>query len=449
MSGQDNLNHGRFCDGLSRRDMLTAGGASLFGTTFSLSSILEGQARAAKPNSENSLIILFLAGGLSTIDTWDMKPDAPKEFRGTFDPIATSVPGVQLCEHLPRLAKQMDKFAVVRSFGHRNSGHGPADHYILTGYHPAAGFNAGLKPNNQRPAHGSIIARELGARGSVPPYVCVPSMHNSGGSSYLGSSAAPFVVESDPALPNFSVPDLAPPVAIDAARFGSRRDLLSTVDRFQKRGEAKFNSQVRTVSSFQQKAFELMTSPATKKAFDIHSESDKVRDRYGRNTLGQSCLMARRLVASGVRCVLINHANWDTHYNNFHVLKNDLLHLLDGGMSTLLEDLYDRGMLEKTMVLVTGEFGRTPRINKLAGRDHWGPSTAIAMAGGGIKGGTIVGASNARAEKPATKPYRPADLAATIYHSLGVNPGKIFISGDGRPFPIVPHGGEVIEELFA
>ena len=439
----------RFCDGLTRRDMLTAGGASLFGTTFSLSSILEGQAQAAKPGSENSLIILFLSGGLSTIDTWDLKPDAPKEFRGPFNPIATNVAGVQLCEHLPRLAQQMDKFAVVRSFGHSNSGHGTADHFMLTGYNTGAGFNSGLKPNNQRPSHGAIITRELGPRGTVPPYVCVPNMHNSGGSSYLGSTAAPFVVNSDPAVPNFAVPDLAPPVAINANRFDSRRGLLQTVDRFQKRGEAQFNAQAKTVSAFQQKAIDLMTSPATKRAFDIHSEPDKLRDRYGRNTLGQCCLMARRLVSAGVRCVLINHANWDTHYNNFHVLENDLLHLLDGGMSTLLDDLDDRGLLDTTMVLVTGEFGRTPRINKLAGRDHWGPSSAIAVAGSGIKGGTIVGASNERAEKPATKPYRPADLAATIYHSLGVDPEREFKTPEGRPIPIVPHGGEVIEELFA
>ena len=441
----------QFCDGITRRDLLTAGAAGVFGTTFTLSSILEGQARAAevsKDSKDNSLIILFLAGGLSTIDTWDMKPDAPKEFRGPFDPVATNVPGIQLCEHLPKLAQQMDKFAVVRSFGHRNSGHGAADHFMLTGYHPSAGFNSGLKPNNQQPAHGAVLARQLGPRGTVPPYVCVPTMHNSGGASYLGSTAAPFVVGADPNTPNFAVPDLAPPIAVDPSRFRSRRSLLSQVDRFQRQGEVSANSSARTVSTFQKKAFDLMTSPATKRAFDIHSEPAGLRERYGRNTLGQSCLMARRLVEAGVRCVLINHANWDTHYNNFTVLKNDLLHLLDGGLSTLLDDLDDRGLLEKTMVLVTGEFGRTPRINKDAGRDHWGPSTAIALAGAGIRGGTIVGASNERAEKPATKPHRPADLAATIYHGLGVHLETEFVTAEGRPLPVVPSGGEVIGELF-
>jgi len=431
--------------------VLRVGAVSFFGTGLTLSSILEGQARAAeagKPTDERSLIILFLAGGLSTIDTWDMKPDAPTEFRGEFDPIDTNVAGIQLCEHLPRLARQMDKFALVRSFGHRSSGHGQADHYILTGYHPLAGFNSGLKPNNQNPAHGAVIGKILGPRGSVPPYVCLPKMHNSGGASYLGSSTAPFVVEADPNSPNFTVPDLAPPLEVEAHRFQSRRSLLQRIDRYQAAGEARFNKNASEVSQFRRKAFDLMTSPAAKAAFDIHQESDKLRDIYGRNTLGQSCLMARRLVEAGVRCVLIDHRNWDTHYNNFHVLKNDLLHLLDGGMSTLLRDLHDRGMLDKTMVLVTGEFGRTPRVNKYAGRDHWGPSTAIAVAGAGIRGGTVVGASNERAEKPATKPYRPADLAATIYRCLAIDPATEFHTPEGRPVPIVPQGGEVISELF-
>ena len=202
------------------------------------------------------------------------------------------------------------------------------------------------------------------------------------------------------------------------------------------------------MSTYQQKAFDLMTSTATKAAFNIHRESDKLRDQYGRHSLGQSCLMARRLVEAGVRCTFIDHTNWDTHYNNFHVLKNDLLWQLDSALSTLLRDLDERRMLDTTMVLVTGEFGRTPRVNQHAGRDHWGPSSAIAMAGGGIQGGRVVGASNARAEKPATTPFGPADLAATIYHGLGINPKTEYRTAEGRPIPIVPGEGRVIEELF-
>lgn len=440
----------RFCDGVQRRDMLRLGAAGLWGWNLSWPQILAAQERAGtgKGNTRDvSVIILFLQGGLSTIDTWDMKPEAPSEFRGEFKPISTNVPGIQLCEHLPRLAGQMDKFSLVRSFGLSNSDHGPADHYILTGYRPGGGFNGGLKPNNQRPAHGAIIAKHLGPRGAVPPYVCLPKMHNSAGSSYLGSSAAPFTVEADPNAPDFTVPDLVPPMDIDAQRLSDRRGILQQIDRFQRGNEAAANRSASAMSTYQQKAFELMTSTATKNAFDISREPDKLRDEYGRHSLGQSCLMARRLVEAGVRCVLIDHTNWDTHFNNFHVLKNDLLPHLDTGMSTLFRDLHDRGMLETTLVLVTGEFGRTPRINKDAGRDHWGPSTAIAVGGGGIRGGVVVGASNERAEKPATTPYGPEDLAATLYHCLGIDPKTEFHTPEGRPIPIVPGSGRLIEGL--
>ena len=440
-----------FCDGTSRRDMLRYGAAGLFGMGVTLPQLLQQKAIAAekgKSTSDVSLIIVFLQGGLSTIDTWDMKPDAPAEFRGEFDPINTNVPGIQLCEHLPQLAQQMDKLSLVRSFGHSNSGHGPADHWMLTGYHPQGGFNAGLKPNNQKPCYGSVIAQQLGPRGSVPPYVCLPKMHNSGGSADLGSSFAPFVVEADPNAPNFSVPDLVPPIDIAADRLGSRRELLSRVNRFERAEEARANKGVRAMSTYQQKAFDLMTSSATKAAFNIHREADKLRDQYGRHSLGQSCLMARRLVEAGVRCTFIDHTNWDTHYNNFHILKNDLLWQLDSALATLLRDLEERRMLETTMVLVTGEFGRTPRVNPSAGRDHWGPSSAIAMAGGGIQGGRVVGASNERAEKPATTPFGPADLAATIYHGLGIDPKTEYRTAEGRPISIVPGEGRVIDELF-
>lgn len=441
-----------YCDGIQRRDMLRIGAAGLFGSGITLPQIFAGQAAAAeagKPTKDISMIVLFLQGGLSTIDTWDMKPNAPSEFRGDFDPIDTNVPGIQLCEHLPGLSQQMDKFAVVRSFGHSNSGHGPADHWMLTGYHPTAGFNGGLKPNNQKPAHGSIIAKQLGPRGSVPPYVCLPKMHNSAGSSYLGSSASPFVVEADPSAPNFKVPDLAPPLAVSSDRLDNRRALLSRVNRFEQAAETQANKNAKALNTFQQKAFDLMTSSATKSAFDISKEPEKLRDEYGRHSLGQSCLMARRLVEAGVRCVLIDHTNWDTHYNNFKVLKNDLLPHLDTGLPTLLRDLHDRGMLDSTLVLITGEFGRTPRVNQHAGRDHWGPSSAIAMAGAGVKGGHIVGASNARAEKPETEPIGPADLAATIYDRFGINTKTEFKTPEGRPIPIVPNNGRVIRELFS
>ena len=441
----------RFCDGIRRRDMLRFGAAGAFGMGLTLPSLLEHEARlkaSGVDTKDTSLIIVFLQGGLSTIDTWDMKPEAPSEFRGDFTPVSTNLPGIQISEHLPKLAKVHDKFSLVRSFGHANSNHGQADHFMLTGYPSGPGFNGGLKPNNQKPCVGAVIGKELGPRGGVPPYVCLPRMHNSAGSSYLGSAATPFGVGADPNAPDFKVPDLAPPVAVASRRLNDRRSLLKTINRYEQSAITQANQGARAMRTYQEKAFELMTSEATKAAFDIHSEPEAVREKYGRNMLGQSCLMARRLIQAGFRCAFVNHIDWDTHYNNFHVLKNELLPKLDAAMSSLLADLEDRGMLDSTMVLVTGEFGRTPRINKDAGRDHWGPSCAIALAGGGVQGGRVIGASNERAERPATTPFGPADLMATIYHGMGIDPEREFLTPEGRPVPIVPGTGRVISELF-
>lgn len=442
---------GVFCDGIRRRDFLRVGSVGMFGTAWTLPSLLARQALGdtlgSTKASDKSLIVVFLRGGLSTIDTWDLKPQAPAEFRGEFQPIATNVPGIEISEQMPRTARQMDKFSLIRSFGHRNSDHGPADHYMLTGYHPVAGFNPGLSPNNQRPSHGSILAKRLGPRGSVPPYVCVPDPHPSCGAAYLGPSAAPFSVNADPNDPGFTVRDVAPPLDLDPRRVDSRKEMLAQLDRFQQGAEVRANRSAQSVSVFRQKAFDLMTSAESKQAFNIHLENDRLRDEYGRNSLGQSCLMARRLVEAGVRCVTIHHVDWDTHEDNFVHLKRDLLPLLDGALSSLFRDLSDRGILEKTLVVVTGEIGRTPRINKQAGRDHWGPSFTVAIGGGGLKGGTLVGKSDARAEKPAESPYGPEDLAATIHHVLGVDPNSEFYTPEGRPVKVV-NDGRIIRELI-
>ena len=440
-----------FCDGITRRSMLKLGIAGGVGASLTLPELLMRQTVAAElqkkaAEKDVSLILLFLHGGLSTIDTLDLKPNAPAEFRGDFSPINTNVPGIQVCEHLPQLAGIADKYSLLRNFTHNNSGHGPADHYMLTGYHPTAGFNGSLKPNNQRPSHGSIIAKSLGPKGAVPPYVCLPQMHNSCGPAYLGSTAAPFVVEADPNAPDFAVPDLVPPMVVGGGRLEDRRRLILTVDRFEK-STVQANAKANQFNAFQKKAFELMTSAETKRAFDIHSEKDSLRDAYGRNSLGQSCLMARRLVEAGVRCVTIDHSNWDTHYNNFQVLKKDLLPLLDAGVPTMLNDLSDRGMLDNTLVCVMGEFGRTPRVNKFAGRDHWGPANCILLAGGGIQGGRAIGDTNARGERPASDPVGPEDLAATMYRCIGIDPDAEFHTPEGRPIKVV-NNGAVISELL-
>lgn len=435
----------KFCNGLTRRDALRLGTASIFGSAIGLSDLVRAGENPLNRN-DLSLIYVFLHGGQSHLDTFDLKPDAPAEFRGDFKPIKTKIPGLLMSEHLPKMAAQLDKYSIIRSFRHHNSDHGPADHYMLTGYFPAAGFNSNLSPNNQRPTAGSIVSKSLGSRGSVPAYVALPKMHPSGGPSYLGASHAPFVIEADPSSPNFSVPDLVPPPVIAANRMNDRRKLLENVDKYHKALEVQANSNAKTISTFRSRAFDLMTSQEAKKAFDIHSEPEKLRDEYGRHTLGQSCLMARRLTEAGVRCVTIDHSNWDTHDGNFEVLKKTLLPVYDTAISTLFRDLSDRGRLDKTLVVVTGEFGRTPRINKNAGRDHWGSAFSVVVGGGGLKPGVVVGKTDARAEKPISDPYGPEDLFATMMYSLGINPKGEFHMPDGRPVGIV-NNGRIISEL--
>ena len=258
---------------------------------------------------------------------------------------------------------------------------------------------------------------------------------------------APFVIEADPNAPDFSVPDVVPPPSLNLARIDSRKELLSGIDRFQRTAEARASRDARSVGTFREKAFDLMTSSAAKAAFDIHSEPDALRDEYGRNSLGQGCLMARRLVEAGVRCVTIDHSNWDTHADNFNALKNDLLPALDSAMAALFRDLADRGQLERTIVVVSGEFGRTPRINKDAGRDHWGPSFTVAIGGGGIQGGVVIGKTDPLGEKPTDNPHGPEDLAATIYRCMGIDPDEEFHTPEGRPVKIV-NDGRTIQGLI-
>ncbi|MSR32057.1 MAG: DUF1501 domain-containing protein [Gemmataceae bacterium] len=431
----------KLCDGQSRRDLIRLGAAGLFGFQWPLARLL-----AAK-NSECNLIFLFLHGGMSTIDTFDLKPDAPAEYRGEFKPAATNVPGIQISEHLPILARQMDQFSLIRSFRHHNSDHGPADHYMVTGYFPQAGFNGGIIPNNQRPCFGSMVAGKLGPRGAVPPFVCLPKMHASFGSAFLGPANSPFIVDADPNAPLFEVPDLEPPMEIRADRLENRKSLMGKIDRFRKRGEVRANPAAGGVAAYQDKAFELMTSLATRAAFNLSAEKDSLRDEYGRNTLGQSCLLARRLVEKGVRCVMVDHSNWDTHDKNFQTLKRELLPAFDKGVAALFRDLKARGLLDNTLVVMTGEFGRTPKINANAGRDHWGPGFTVALGGGGIKGGIALGKTDAKGERPAADPYGPEDLAATICHCVGINPNDEWIMPDGRPTMIVNQGRK-IEELL-
>ncbi len=439
-------NSNRFCDGINRRSFLRVGAAGAFGASWSLSQLHQSAAAAAAA-TDRSLIIIFLQGGLSTIDTFDMKPNAPAEIRGEFDPISTNVPGTQVCHLLPKVSQEMDKFSLLRSMTVGSSDHSKADHHLLTGYRVSAAFKGGNRPNNEHPCMGAVISRKLGPRGSIPAYVTLPDMHKSAGAAYLGPGAAPLTIQADPNDPNFSVRDIVPSLDLDASRLENRAGLLNQVDRYQAAAEVQANRTLRSVDAFRERAFSLMTSPAAKRAFNIHAESDATRDMYGRNTLGQSCLMARRLVEAGVRCVFANHVDWDTHLKNFHSLKVDLLPPLDMAMSALYRDMHERGLLESTIVMVTGEFGRTPRINNEAGRDHWGPAFTVMIGGGGIHGGRIIGSTDEHAAKPADRPLTPEDLAATIHHQLGINGHDEFLTPEGRPIKIV-NEGRIISELL-
>jgi hypothetical protein len=427
-------------DCCSRRDVLRIG--SLYGLGLGLGDLLRLQAQEpGRSPRARSVILVWLQGGPSTMDMWDLKPDAPSEFRGPFKEIETNVRGIRISEHLSKCARQMDKMTLIRSFTHTDANHGPADHWMMTAYKPGPGFvsNDG-QLNNQRPALGAVVAKELGPVGALPAYVTVPSVPKSGGSAYLGPTAAPFVIASDPSSPDFSVRDLRLACGVDANRLEDRRSLVRSLDRYQKSAETEADRKVRATSTFYEKAFDLVTSPKAKEAFDISKEEPKLRDEYGRDSLGQSCLMARRLVEAGVRFVTVEHGNWDTHAKNFESLQANLLPSFDRAFATLLRDLADRGLLDSTLVLATGEFARTPRINKDAGRDHWPNAMTIPIAGGGIRGGRVFGASDARAEQPASDPVGPEDLAATIYHLMGIDASKTHHDPLGRPLPILDRG---------
>lgn len=436
----------RYCDGVSRRDVLRVGALSALGLT--LPEMLQLQAaQAAGPKRDVNCILVFQTGGPSQMETFDLKPDGPADTRGEFKPISTNVPGIQISEHLPKLAKVTDKYSIIRSMTHTNAGHGGGAHFMCTGKDTTAGFQEGLtRPNNQHPFFGSVVSKAHGVRHDLPPYIGLPTLLTYGGPAFLGPAFMPFVIESDPASPSFSVRDLRAAPGVADRRAEERRRLRATFDADGRGQLVKPNPKVAALDTFYEKAYDLVTSPAAQKAFDLNSESAKVRDDYSRTTFGQSCLLARRAIEAGSRFVSIEHAGWDNHTTIFQTLKGDLLPEMDSGLSALLRDLSDRGMLDTTLVLAFGEFGRTTKINKEVGRDHWPQLASVFIAGGGIKNGVVVGASDSAGEYPADRPISPQDLAATVYRCLGVDPGMVVETNLGRPVQIVTDG-EPIKEL--
>jgi uncharacterized protein DUF1501 len=422
---------------MRRRDFIQVGALGYLGLGlmdyFRLSSV-----RAAVEKDDISCILLWQSGGASQLDSFDMKPDAPTEIRGPFKPIATNVSGIQICEHLPRTARQADKYAVIRSLTSREMDHERAINYLLTGYAPLQTI--------EFPSLGSVVSKELGPRADMPPYVVIPNTFPSYGAGFLGGAYNPFIA-GDPNVKGYQVRDLKLPLDVDWNRVDRRRWLLRMVDQHFQRIDA--GHETATIDDYYARAYDLMNSPRTKKAFDIEEEPESIRNRYGRTPVGQGCLLARRLVESGVRFVTVAKGwlNWDTHGNNFNTLEKTLLPEIDPAYATLLEDLQQRGLLERTLVVLMGEFGRTPKINGDAGRDHWSKVFTVCLAGAGVRGGQVIGASDATASEVKDKPIPVEDLLATIYEKLGIDTTKEYHTPIGRPVKIV-NGGKVISELY-
>ncbi len=427
---------------LSRRGLLRAGVFGGLGLT--LADLFRLQARADQKHYDfieakaDSVIHIFLPGGLAHQESWDPKPYAPIEYRGELKAVETKLPGVVFSESLRKTAQVADRLTIVRSMTHGEAAHERGTHNMFTGYRPS--------PALVFPSLGSVVAHEYGPRKNLPPYVCIPNQPNEyAGTGYLSSSYSPFSLGSDPARKGFRVRDLDLPRGVDESRFANRRNLLERVNR--RFREREIADGLDAMDSFYRRAYGLLSSPEAREAFNIEAEPDALRDAYGRNQAGQRMLMARRLVESGVRFVTMTYGGWDMHNRITRGIQRSMP-AFDQAFSTLITDLEGRGLLERTLVLVSSEFGRTPKINRTAGRDHWPKVFSVAMAGGGIKAGQVFGASNATASEPESDPIGPEDLAYTIYHLLGIVADKELMAPGDRPVEIVD-GGKVRDSLLA
>ena len=454
------MRHGEAPGGRStRRDLLRAGGLGLLGLPATLAPGAGARAR--------SVLLIQHYGGPSHIDTWDPKPGAPAEIRGEFGTIATSVPGVRLSERLPRVARLMDRLTVVRTMSHATGNHNPASYLALTGRTGATDAVAVGATAGDWPALGSVVARYgpgAAAPGGLPPFVSLPhvafdQVYRCPGQSagLLGKGHDPLTLDRDPNGPAFDVPELRLPAGLSARRLDDRRALLAAVDA-QRRG---LDASAAGLDALYGRAYDLLTSAATRRAFDLSAEDPRLRDRYGRHKVGQSYLLSRRLIEAGVRFVTCfngsnpgDPAGWDTHAENFPKLKDTLCPPDDQAFSALIEDMDARGLLDSTLVIWSGEFGRKPQIGKPGvtgmnfpgGRDHWSACYSIALAGAGVRRGHVHGQSDPFGAYPATEPVSPADITATVLHALGIDPAATMTDPLGRPFPLST--GRPVAALF-
>jgi len=433
----------RNCEGVSRRSFLRLGTLGVGALTLPDLLRLRAQDRAT---SDTAVILLWMDGGPSQFETYDPKPDAPAEYRGPYQTIRTSVPGLDLCEALPLHAQLADKFAVIRSVAHRESGHGSAVKNLNTGYPHPPGTNEGTF---LYPGVGAIVAkaREQERRG-LPHYVCVPTAGifkgDIGGGAYLGSAYDPFA-----ANPSDGAGALIPPTDLSLSRLQNRRELLSSLDRM--RRDVDTSGMMEGMDAFTRQAFEMVTGRAAREALDLGREPAAIRNRYGASVeraqpWGQSCLLARRLVEAGVSFIGINMGGWDDHGDALVQNLPRRARTYDAAVTALIEDLYARGLDRKVLVLAWGEFGRTPRINR-GGRDHWPSSMSVMLAGGGMRMGQAIGSTNARGERPQDRPLHPNDVLATVYRHLGIDHTRAFVNPQGRPIPLLPNGEPIAELL--
>jgi hypothetical protein len=427
--------------GVSRRGFLTVGAAG-FGLTladfFRLRAHAELKNYAPIAAKADSIIHIYLPGGMAHQESFDPKPLAPIEYRGELKPIATKIEGEPFSETLPNIAQVADKITVIRSMSHGEAAHERGTHNMFTGYRPS--------PALKYPSLGSVVSHEYGPRNNLPPYVCIPSQPNEfAGTGYLSSSFSPFSLGADPASPGFRVQDLNLPNGIDDSRFATRRGVLEAVnDHFARKEKS---DGLAAMDTFYDRAYSLISSPKAREAFNIDAEPAAVRDEYGRNPAGQRMLMARRLVAAGVRFVNLTYGGWDMHAGIVKAMQTQMP-AFDQAFATLIRDLDRTGMLDRTLVMVSSEFGRTPKMNKDAGRDHWPKVFSVVLAGGGVKKGYVHGASNATAAEPDRDAIGPEDLATTVYHQLGIVADKELMAPGNRPIEIVD-GGKVVDELLA
>ncbi len=424
-----------------RREFLRVGVIGGLGLTlgdyFKLTARGDQKTYASKEGVAKSVIQIVLPGGMAHQESWDPKPDAPLEYRGPFGVAKTKLPGVVLNENFKGVAGVADKMTIVRSIAGKEADHGRASYTMYTGYRKS--------PALEHPSMGAVVSHEFGPRKDLPPYVAVPNANEYGGTGYLGSQFGPFGIGADPARSGYKVRDLSLPPGVDDRRFTTRREIRGVVDDHFRYQAGKAEA-LGAMDEFYQRAYALISSPAARQAFDIEKETPATRAKYGTTEAGPRFLLARRLVEAGVRFVTVSYGGWDMHAGIENAMRRQAPGL-DGALAGLIRDLDDRGLLASTIVLVTSEFGRTPKINASAGRDHYPRVFSMAVAGGGFKKGLVYGSSNSTASEPEENPVRVEDVLTTVYHQLGINADKELMAPGGRPIEIID-GGEVVKGLL-